>query len=595
MLHILPSHISNLIAAGEVVQRPASVVKEMMENAVDAGATSVHVIIKDSGRTLIQIIDNGSGMSEDDAQTAFLRHATSKINEIDDLNHLETYGFRGEALASVAAVAEVTLRTCRDGDEMGHEVRFAESRLISKTEVSAPKGSNFIVRNLFYNVPARRKFLKSDATEFRQITQEFSRVAFTRADLCFKLTHNDLEVYNLVPANLKKRILDIAGKDMGKELVPVHLNSPIVSISGFIGKPEDSRKTPGNQYFFVNNRYFRSPYFQKAVMKAYENLIQDGMIPSFYIFFEIDPEKIDINIHPAKTEVKFEDEFAIYDMLHAVVRESLGRNSFMPSIDFDQDGAPEIPSVNYKYYAPAPKINYDPLFNPFDEEFRSRQNFDERAYEKADDNIGNFHPTLVGEPLFADKPTIQVSGRYLVTAIKSGLLVINIKRARERIFYEKYLNSLTNYSGISIRTLFPKTLELDENTYNIILENAGTLRNLGFDIRPKEGGISRNMVEILGLPEDISDSPEDLITLIDQIMYDFTELGQAQEESIKERYAATLARSAAICGREQLNNQQAQILIDTLFACKEPAVTPSGNPCSVIVAVEDIDKRFTKF
>lgn len=592
MLHILPGHISNLIAAGEVVQRPASVVKEMVENAVDAGATSVQVIIKDAGRTLIQIIDDGCGMTAEEARMAFLRHATSKINEIEDLNRLNTYGFRGEALASIAAVAEVTLKTRQDISETGYEVKFAESKLISENEVSAPAGSNFIVRNIFYNVPARRKFLKSDATEFRQITQEFSRVAFTRPELAFRLVHNDIEVYNLAPANLKKRILDIAGKDMGKELVHINLDSQIVKISGFVGKPEDSRKTPGNQYFFVNNRYFRSPYFQKAVIKAYENLIQEGTLPSFYIFFDTDPGKIDINIHPAKTEVKFEDEYAIYDMLHAVVRESLGRNSFMPSIDFDQEGAPEIPAVNYKYYAPPPKIDYDPLFNPFNEEFSSRRGFDEKRYSAPEErsDIGNM--PLISESSIPDKPVIQVSGRYIVTAIKSGLLIVNIKRARERIFYEKYLDSLENYSTISIRTLFPKSLELDENTYSTILENAETLRNLGFDIRPKEGGFFRNMVEVLGLPEDISDSTENLMTLIDQLMYDLTELGRGQEESAKGAYAATLARSAAICGREQLNNQQAQMLIDTLFACKEPSLTPSGKPCSVIVPTTEIDKRF---
>jgi len=577
MIRILPGHITNLIAAGEVVQRPASVVKEMLENAVDAGADLIQVIIKDSGRTLIQVTDNGSGMSREEAKLAFQRHATSKIETIEDLNHLNTYGFRGEALASVAAVSEVTLRTRRESDEIGCEIKFAESSLISEREISTPKGSNFIVRNLFYNVPARRKFLKSDATEFRQIVQEFSRVAFTRPDLSLRLVHNDIEIFNLSPANLKKRILDIAGKEMGKELVNIHLESPIVKISGFTGKPEDSKKTPGNQYFFVNNRYFRSPYFQKAVVKAYENLIKEETIPSFFIFLEIDPEKIDVNIHPSKTEVKFEDEFAIYDMLHAVVRESLGRNSFMPSIDFDTEGAPEIPAVNYNYYAPPPKINFDPLFNPFEETFHYKRELME---------------PFVGETARLERPTVQVAGRYIITAIKSGLLIINIKRARERIFYEKYLDSLNNFSTISIRTLFPKSIELDENTYNIILENAGILQSLGFDIRPKEDGSPRNVVEVMGLPENISDSTDDLLALIDQLVYDLTELGNSQLEDARQKYAATLALSAALCGKESMNNQQAQLLIDTLFACREPSFSPSGKPCSTIITLEEIDKRF---
>ncbi len=577
MIRILPGHITNLIAAGEVVQRPASVVKEMLENAVDAGADLIQVIIKDSGRTLIQVTDNGSGMSREEAKLAFQRHATSKIETIEDLNHLNTYGFRGEALASVAAVSEVTLRTRRESDEIGCEIKFAESSLISEREISTPKGSNFIVRNLFYNVPARRKFLKSDATEFRQIVQEFSRVAFTRPDLSLRLVHNDIEIFNLSPANLKKRILDIAGKEMGKELVNIHLESPIVKISGFTGKPEDSKKTPGNQYFFVNNRYFRSPYFQKAVVKAYENLIKEETIPSFFIFLEIDPEKIDVNIHPSKTEVKFEDEFAIYDMLHAVVRESLGRNSFMPSIDFDTEGAPEIPAVNYNYYAPPPKINFDPLFNPFEETFHYKRELME---------------PFVGETARLERPTVQVAGRYIITAIKSGLLIINIKRARERIFYEKYLDSLNNFSTISIRTLFPKSIELDENTYNIILENAGILQSLGFDIQPKEDGSPRNVVEVMGLPENISDSTDDLLALIDQLVYDLTELGNSQLEDARQKYAATLALSAALCGKESMNNQQAQLLIDTLFACREPSFSPSGKPCSTIITLEEIDKRF---
>ena len=577
MIHILPGHITNLIAAGEVVQRPASVVKEMLENAVDAGADSIQVIIKDSGRTLIQVTDNGSGMSREEAKIAFQRHATSKIETIEDLNHLNTYGFRGEALASVAAVSEVTLRTRRESDEIGCEIKFAESSLISEKEISTPKGSNFIVRNLFYNVPARRKFLKSDATEFRQIVQEFSRVAFTRPDLSLRLIHNDIEIFHLSPANLKKRILDIAGKEMGKELVHIHLESPIVKISGFTGKPEDSKKTPGNQYFFVNNRYFRSPYFQKAVVKAYENLIKEETIPSFFIFLEIDPERIDVNIHPSKTEVKFEDEFAIYDMLHAVVRESLGRNSLMPSIDFDTEGAPEIPAVNYNYYAPPPKINFDPLFNPFEETFQYKRELME---------------PFVGETARLQRPTVQVAGRYIITAIKSGLLIINIKRARERIFYEKYLDSLNNFSTISIRTLFPKSIELDENTYNIILENAGILQSLGFDIRPKEDGSPRNVVEVMGLPENISDSTDDLLALIDQLVYDLTELGNSQLEDARQKYAATLALSAALCGKDSMNNQQAQLLIDTLFACREPSFTPSGKPCSTIITLEEIDKRF---
>ncbi|MEN6619237.1 MAG: DNA mismatch repair endonuclease MutL [Rikenellaceae bacterium] len=588
MLKILPSHISNLIAAGEVVQRPASVVKELMENAVDASATHIEVVVKDAGRTLIQIIDNGDGMSPQDAKTAFLRHATSKLSEIEDLDHLHTFGFRGEALASVAAVSEVVLKTRREIDPMGFEVRFAESKLIYESEVSTPKGSNFIVRNIFYNVPARRKFLKSDATEFRQIVSEFTRVAITRPDLAFKLTHNGNDIFNLPPVNLRRRIQDVAGRELGRELVDIHVDTSLINIKGYIGKPEDSKKTPGNQYFFVNNRYFRSPYFQKAVLKAYENLIQDGTLPSFFIFFEADTEKIDVNIHPSKTEIKFEDEFAIFDILRAVVRESLGKNSFMPSIDFDQEGAPEIPKVNTNYYVPTPKIDYDPLFNPFNEELTNRH-FPDNGSDKEKE----YNSPLIMDPVIPQKPVLLVAGKYVITTIKSGLIVINIKRARERILYEKYLDTLSQHSEIVNHSLFPKTIDLDEYSYSVIIENIEILGLLGFDIRSKEDECRKNCVEISGIPDGVSDEPEVLYELIDKLVFDLTELGRNFGEISRERFAATLAHSASSGKQQPLNNLEAQVLIDFLFACREPSCTPDGKPCTTIITLEELEKRLT--
>ncbi len=593
MLKILPSHISNLIAAGEVVQRPASVVKELMENAVDASATHIQVVAKDSGRTLIQVIDDGTGMSPQDAKTAFLRHATSKLSEIEDLNSLHTFGFRGEALASIAAVSEVSLKTRRELDQMGFEVRFAESKLIYESEVSTPKGSNFIVRNIFYNVPARRKFLKSDATEFRQILSEFTRVAITRPELSFKLVHNNTEIFNLAPANLRRRIQDVAGKEFGRELVDIHVDTSLVSIKGYIGKPEDARKTPGNQFFFVNNRYFRSPYFQKAVLKAYENLIPEGTLPSFFIFFEANPENIDVNIHPAKTEIKFEDEFAIFDMLQAVVRESLGKNSFMPSIDFDQEGAPEIPKVNTSYYTPPPKIDYDPLFNPFDEERRSFNPDFNSDYSRTAYNPGYSSTPLISDPEIPQKPILQVTGKYVLTTIKSGLILINIRRAKERIFYERYLDTLRNYSEIVNRTLFPITMDLSEHSHSIVMENIHSLKLLGFEIRHKEDESTNYSIEIFGVPDGVSDDIDELYKLIDKLIYDFTELGKDFGEIPRERFAETLARSAASGKIEPLNNNEAQMLIDSLFACKEPSFTPSGRPCTSIITIEELDKRLT--
>jgi len=589
MLKILPSHISNLIAAGEVVQRPASVVKELMENAVDACATHIQVVVKDSGRTLIQVIDNGSGMSPQDAKTSFLRHATSKLSEIEDLNHIQTFGFRGEALASIAAVSEVILKTRREEDQMGFEVRFAESKQISESEVSTPIGSNFSVRNIFYNVPARRKFLKSDSTELRQIVSEFTRVAITRPELSFKLTHNGNELFNLQQANLRRRIQEVAGKELGKELVEIHVDTSLVNIRGYIGKPEDAKRTPGNQYFFVNNRFFRSPYYQKAVLKAYQNLIVEGTLPSFFIFLETDPQNIDVNIHPSKTEIKFEEEYALFDIIHAVVRESLGKNSFMPSIDFDQEGAPEIPKVNTSYYSPAPKIDYDPLFNPFDQEFANR-----RYTDTLNSNERKYNSPLIKDPEIPQKPVLQVAGKYIITTIKSGMILINIRRAKERIFYERFLGTLTQYSEIINHSLFPKTLELGDSSYSVVIENLETLKLLGFDIRPKEAKEDEEIeycVEVFGVPDGVSEDTEGLYDLIDKLVYDLTELGRNFGETSKERFAGTLARSASSGKIEPLNNFEAQMLIDSLFACREPAHTPAGKTCTTIITMEELDKR----
>ena len=481
MIKVLPSHISNLIAAGEVVQRPSSVVKELMENSVDANAQSISVIIGDSGRTLIQVIDDGTGFSPEDAKKAFLRHATSKISEAEDLNRIATLGFRGEALASICSVAEVTLRTRREEDETGYEVKFAESRLISEEVVSTSAGSNFIVRNLFYNIPARRKFLKSDATEFRQILSEFSRIAITCPELHFRLVHNGNDIYRLSPAPLKKRIQDVAGKEMGKELVHISLQTSIINIQGYIGRPEDARKTPGNQYLFVNNRFFRSAYFQKAIIKGYSGLIPEGSLPSFFIFLKADPSNIDVNIHPSKTEIKFEEDYAIFDILHSVVRESLGKNSFIPSIDFDQEGAPEIPKVNTNFYAPPPKIDYDPLFNPFKRE--NEKFFSESAEQAVLDYKESLSvPFIFSDSRIGPKPVLQYSSKYLITTIKSGVVFIDTHRALERILYEKYLDMLVEQNRIAQHSLFPIYLEPGVETLSILKENEVVLAMIGFNI-----------------------------------------------------------------------------------------------------------------
>ncbi|MCE5321089.1 MAG: DNA mismatch repair endonuclease MutL [Bacteroidales bacterium] len=585
MLKVLPSHVSNLIAAGEVVQRPASVVKELMENAVDAGAKTIRVLIKDSGRTLIQVIDDGCGMSPRDAELAFERHATSKIEEIEDLEKLGTFGFRGEALASIASVAEITLRTRRAEDAIGFEVKFAESKLTQHSEISSPVGSNFIVRNIFYNIPARRKFLKSDSSEYRQILSEFTRVALTRPDLYFYFTNNGTEIYNLPPSNLRQRIQGIAGKELGKELVELSVDTTIVKIKGYIGKPEDSRKTPGNQYFFVNGRFFRSPYFQKAILKAYENLIQDGTIPSFFIFFEADQERIDVNIHPSKTEVKFEDDYAIFDILQSAARESLGKNSFMPSIDFDQEGAPEIPKVKAGYYVPPPKIDYDPLFNPFDNDLENR--FERRSpnYSSVSSAPGSSGP-LFNDGAVIPKPILHLAGRYIITTLKSGLLVIDIRRAQERILYERYMNSICNEYATIQQTLFPKELILSEGQKSVVNESRAQILQLGFDIREEDG-----KYRLCGIPEGFSDDIENIEQITDSLLEKLLEGGQDFGPHIKEQVALTLSRAGSGGILSGLNNLEAQALVDALFACKEPSISPSGKVCMAVLSLNELDNR----
>lgn len=581
MLKILPGHVSNLIAAGEVVQRPASVVKELMENAVDAGATQISVAIKDSGKTLIQVSDNGCGMSREDAVLAFERHATSKIIEIEDLEKLGTFGFRGEALASIASVAEVSLKTRREGEETGTEVKISESKVNSVTQVATPQGSIFSARNIFYNIPARRKFLKSDAAEYRQILAEFTRIALTRPDLNFNFTNNSVEVYNLSPANLRLRIQGILGKELGRELVEISVDTTIVKIKGYIGKPEDARKTPGNQYFFANGRFFRSPYFHKAVLKAYENLVQDGHIPSFFIFLEAEQSRIDVNIHPSKTEVKFEDDYAIFDILHSAVRESLGRNSFMPSIDFNQTDAPDIPKIRSGYWVPPPKIDFDPLFNPFLEDKREEQ---ERTWE----NEGQRESLFKAEHVI-QKPILQIGNRYIATTIKSGLMMLDILRAWERILFERYIKSLRADSAEIQKILFPVELHLSEVQKSVVDENSARILQLGFDIQKSDNG----SYLLTGIPESFSEEMERVDKLADTLINILPEGKGDIGAEVRERIASTLASAGARQKSGLLSNIEARALVDSLFACSEPTTSPSGYPVISILSVEEIEGRLS--
>ena len=603
MLQVLPQHISNLIAAGEVVSRPASVVKELMENAVDAGAASIVVSVLDAGKTLIQVIDDGCGMSADDAVLCFERHATSKIAVAEDLEKIQTYGFRGEALPSIAAVAEVTLRTRRPEDEIGTMVEISGSNPAKVQPVAAPSGTHFAVRNLFYNVPARRKFLKSDNAELRAAIQEFLRIALIRPELAFKLTSNGKEIHNLRPASTrKKRILDIYGMNLAKELVEVKVDTSLVRISGYIGNPEDARKSSGNQFFFVNGRYFRSPFFHKAVCKPYEKLIPDDYTPAYFLFLETEPQRVDVNIHPAKTEVKFEDEGMIFEILMAAVREALGKNDFTPSIDFDMKGAPDIPifgpqpdsngaaghsgSSSGAWQRP-PRIDYSPLFNPFD----APEAMEVPEFPAGPSQEPVLEPTPAYGRLFEETAAaaagklLVLQRRYIVTPVKSGMMVVDIRRARQRIFYERYLEKIAEQQPVRQQTLFPVSVKLSAEDCLTLLEQPDLLARLGFDIQDFGG----NTVVVNALPEGYPASEEAVKDCLDQLI-----AALRDDTSLEDQHhllAARMAESAAASGAGSLNAEEAQLLVDQLFACREPNLTPDGRKCMTIITFEDLEKK----
>lgn len=585
MLKVLPPNISNLIAAGEVVGRPASVVKELVENAVDAGAATVSVTVLDAGKTLIQVIDDGCGMSPEEAVLCFERHATSKIDSAEDLQRILTYGFRGEALASIAAVAEVTLKTRRPDDEVGVQVEISGSRPAVATPVAAPSGCNFAVRNLFYNVPARRKFLKSDAAELRAIIQEFLRIALIRPEVAFKLTANGREIHNLRPAaTRKKRILDIYGMNLARELVEVKVDTSLVRISGYVGNPEDARKGTGNQFLFVNGRYFRSPFFHKAICKPYEKLVPEEYTPAYFLFLETEPERVDVNIHPAKTEVKFEDEGMIFEILMAAVREALGKNDFTPSIDFDTKGAPDIPvftgreSAGSDWHRP-PRIDYSPLFNPFEEVPPVE------TYPVVPGPVQDDGRLFEEEQTAAACNLLVLQRRYIVTPVKSGMMVIDIRRARERIFYERYLEKIAEQQPVRQQTLFPVTLQLSAEDYLTVIEQPDLVARLGFDIQDFGG----NTVVVNALPDGFGASEEAVRQAVDDLVAALRDDSSLEDQSLL--LAARLAASAAASGTACLNAAEAQSLVDRLFACREPNLTPDGRKCLTIINFEELEKK----
>lgn len=586
-LKVLPGNIANLIAAGEVVQRPASVVKELAENAVDAGASQISVIITDAGRTLIQVIDNGVGMSRDDAVLCFERHATSKIAEAEDLSQILTYGFRGEALPSISAVGEISLKTRREKDQTGTVVNIGVPGKVSVGECACPVGSNFCVRNLFYNTPARRKFLKSDNVEFKHIVEEFTRIGIAHPDIAFSLSHNGRDIYSLKKAkSLKFRILDLLGSNLASSVVDIDVQTPLLKIHGFVGKPENARKTPGDQYFFVNGRYFRSNYLHKAVLNAYEGLIQEGSNPAYFIFIEIEPSAIDVNIHPTKTEVKFEDDSVVFQTVYASVKEVLGRNSFGDGIDFEREGSAELPSLGRSFEefrggAPfdlTPSVNPD--YNPFAEPAQNSY----RPLVDRSDNYGK----LFEDRVLSGRSTLTVQNRYILTPVSSGVLVVNIRRARERIFYDRALESLSKNGHVTQTALFPVQVNVGIQNRLTIEDNSELLSGLGFDITP----FGNDTVVVNGVPEGYSCENgriEGLVTDICAILSENSaSLSELMQSSLAQKFAVLEASNA-----EKVNSgQDAARLLDTLFASSNSEITSDGKKICWILPVEELDKKF---
>jgi len=596
MIKLLPDNVANQIAAGEVVQRPASVVKELMENAVDAGASLISLIIKDAGRTLIQVTDNGSGMSDTDARMAFERHATSKISDVKDLDSIRTFGFRGEALASIAAVAEVELKTRLGSEDLGLRLLISASKVVSGEPVQYSTGSSFSVKNLFYNIPARRKFLKSDASELKQIIGEFQRVAICNVDTGFSFNNNGTQLYDLHPGNLKQRLAGIFGKSIATALIDVNIETSMVKISGFIGKADKAKRSTGEQFFFINNRFFRSPYFQKAVYKAYEQLLPADMHPSFFLFFEINPADIDINIHPQKTEVKFENEQAIWQILNAVVRESLSKYAVAPSIIFDMEGAPDIPVLGKNTKVDAPEITIDTEYNPFrtNNVRYTKPAMDgwEQFYTDFNKQSGIIDAVIpdsesgqknVFENEKSKKRFLQIKDRYIATPVKSGLMLVDICRAHQRILFEEFILLFQANSIVaSQKQLFPETVEMPASDFMLIQSVWSDLEKMGFDIR----SFDNRSIVFCALPAGLEKA--NAKDIIDEILDNIKENYNSPTWDTHEKLALALAKSESVKRCGIFSDTEMEHLIDRLFACKMPDIDAEGKPTISIIEVEKL-------
>ena len=623
IIQLLPDHVANQIAAGEVVQRPASVVKELLENAIDAEATHIQLLIKDAGKTLIQVSDDGKGMSETDARLCFERHATSKIKMAEDLFQLKTKGFRGEALASIAAIAHVDLKSKQEEQEVGTEIKINGTKVESQEPCVTQKGTVVSVKNLFFNIPARRNFLKSNAVETRHIIDEFQRVALAHPQIAFSLHHNGSEIFQLPSTNHRQRIVNIFGAKTNEKLVPVEEETEILNVQGFVGKPEFAKRTKGEQFFFVNDRFIKSPYLNHAVTAAFEGLLKEKTYPSYFLYLNIDPKRIDINIHPTKTEIKFDDEHALYAILRSAIKHSLGQFNVAPVLDFERDANLDTPYSYKEKQAEHPIVEVDRNFNPFESEMKfssssstsaktssGKSNFqpnfskkNEGSWEalytefdsskpEADFSNVEFESEEVTGSLFEDEKksesgnTFQLQKKYIISSLKSGLLVIDQHRAHTRILYEDLLKSITVKAAISQQLLFPLILQYSKQETAMLRELKDSLEQTGFVF----ARIENHEVEIKGIPNLISES--EVSILLDQLLSDFE--NEIPESGFKQTdlLAKSLAKSMAIKTGAVLDTVEQIAIVNGLFACKEPDVTPSNRKVFVTLAVDELEKKF---
>ena len=612
IIQLLPDSVANQIAAGEVVQRPASAVKELMENALDAGSTVITLIVKDAGKTLIQVIDNGCGMSETDARMSFERHATSKIRKAEDLFAIQTMGFRGEALASIAAIAQVELKTRRIGDELGIKINIEASELKNQEAFLCPEGSSLSIKNLFYNIPARRNFLKNDSVELRHIIDEFQRVSIPNPSIAFNLHHNSIEVFHLEAGPLKQRLMALFGSSYNTRLVPVEENTSIVKIKGFVIKPEFAKKTRGEQFFFLNKRFIKNTYLHHAVQSAFEELLPKDSFASYFLLLEVDPKTIDINIHPTKTEVKFEDEKTIYTFLLSAIKKSLGQFNIAPSIDFNQESHfYNRPLQPLDGIIKQPTIKVDPTFNPFKSEYSksfkpkeqelSNPSNTEKMHNRLADNQIGFEikkEDEIQQTINADwenelhesnkKLIYQLHNKYILSHIKTGFMVIDQQGAHERILYERILETFDKQHSVTQQELFPKTVELNATDFAFVKELQSEIKNIGFDIRD----FGKNAIIIHGVPADTLHY--DAATLLEGLIENYKQNLQELKSNKRENIARAMARNMAVKSGKILTQEEMNNIIDELFACNMPYSTPNGKPTISTFSIDDLDRRFKK-